>query len=205
MDEDVLDDLKSEDMAPVDLQAISHRSPTGRQVWRVSLSDGRTVKVRRAVRRSSTAPHLNRILERLPLAGLESLEPRLRKLAPEDCLWGLIHGDFCGSNLVRVDSERVFCIDNEWQREGPIPYDLARTLTLWNLSPAEETSFLQAYYGPEPARAPELYWVLSALVESIHNRRKGKLTTVDVPLQRLKFLLQQIPDQSLENSHLRSH
>lgn len=159
----------------------------------------------RAVRRSSTTPHLNRIMERLPLAGLESLEPRLRKLAPEDCLWGLIRGDFCGSNLVRVDSERVFCIDNEWQREGPIPYELARTLTLWNLSPAEETSFLQAYYGPEPARAPELYWVLSALVESIHNRRKGKLTTVDVPLQRLKFLLQQIPDQSLENSHLGSH
>lgn len=49
MDEDVLDALRAEDMAPLDFQAISHRSPTGRQVWRVTLSDGRTVKVRRAM------------------------------------------------------------------------------------------------------------------------------------------------------------
>ena len=261
MDEDVLDALKSHNMVPVDFQAISRRSPTGRQVWRVTLTDGRIVKARRAmteeqarkaskivnglsfegfsrvlalqkkvvieewfegstleqptridleqsarslrrfhdsqvVRQSTTAPHLDRILKRLPLAGLESSEPRLRKLAPEKCRWGLIHGDFCGSNLVRVDSQRIFCIDNEWQREGPILYDLARTLTLWQLNPTEETWFLEAYYGPDPVESPDLYWILSALVESIHNRRKGKLTSVDLPLKRLNSLLEQNPETS---------
>ena len=261
MDRDVLDAMKVKKMVPVEFQTISRRSPTGRQVWRVTLTNGKTVKVRRAmteeqarkatdvinglafqgfarvlalhhrivieewhegttlerptqadleqaarslrrfhdsraIRRSSTLPHLDRILKRLPLAGLETLEPRLRKLAPEKCLWGLIHGDFCGSNLVRVDAQRVVCIDNEWQREGPIAYDLARTLTLWDLDPTQETCFLEAYYSSEPVQSPALFWVLSALIESIHNRRKGQLTSADIPLKRLNSLLQQSSETS---------
>ena len=143
----------------------------------------------RPVQMESTAPHLEGVICKLPLAGLEVLETPLRELAPAECLWGLIHGDFCGNNLVRDTMQGIWCIDNEWQGTGPILYDLARTLTLWDFDEEQEACFLHAYYGKDQAVSPGFFWTASALVESIHNRRKRGMASVEIPERRLELLL----------------
>lgn len=130
-----------------------------------------------------TESHLSGILDKLgrvpEMAGAEGW---LRRAAPTTCLWGLIHRDFCGSNLVKDESGQIWSVDNEWLIRGPLEYDLARAVNLWELDDAQASTFLQAYGICEISE----YWSACALIESVHNRRKAGYATFQAPLHKLQ-------------------
>ena len=88
--------------------------------------------------------------------------------APETMVVGLIHKDFCGSNLIQDAFGEIWSVDNEWLCRDCIEFDLARSLFLWRLSPELEELFLQAYGAPRPSA----FWSLAARLRSVRNRSK---------------------------------
>jgi streptomycin 6-kinase len=116
-----------------------------------------------------------------------------RASAPTEATLGIIHGDFCGDNVVTDEAGRPHIIDNETMQVGALDFDLARTWYRWPDAVSQTGAFLEGY---AVHRSPTTYlrhfrfWVLSVLVDAtwFHLR----LGTAQAPLKRLVAFLDDV-------------
>src|SRR5574337_454914 len=69
----------------------------------------------------------------------------LDRLDPQQAVFGLVHADFCGENMVIDRAGRLRIVDNEWVRIDALGYDLARTWYRWALPCRAWERFRSAY------------------------------------------------------------
>lgn len=100
----------------------------------------------------------------------------------------ILHGDFCGENLVWRATRGVVSIDHEWLEIGPAEYDLGRTFQRWGLSTSDRRQFLEAYLAAGgPAQVEDLGpWELAAEIISAAVRVANARPGSDVPLHALR-------------------
>ena len=146
---------------------------------------------------SSIERHMQRMtaqLEALKDSGalgqeeVKSLNAILWHAPPQRADVGIIHFDFCGSNLVLHSDRGPVCIDNETLRIGPFALDLARTFYRWSLSKAEQSAFLAGYRasrGPGTTEHVD-FWSIVAEVCSAFVRRRDGGHDADAPLALLR-------------------
>jgi aminoglycoside phosphotransferase (APT) family kinase protein len=178
--------------AAVDLLVSIHRWPG--------------VSEERLPREQMARPVLRRAerqLSELVAAGIfsttESLElcTILREGLAATSRWGLLHGDFCGENLVWRPDRTLVSIDNEAFRRGFLEYDLARTCYRWPMPTWASDRFCRRYrsaFGLEPPPATERRaWLAAAAVKGVHLRhRRG------VPANRALAVARSVLDQTSE-------
>jgi aminoglycoside phosphotransferase len=97
---------------------------------------------------------------------------------PDHSPWGLMHGDFCGENLVERPDGVVVSVDHEGLGRGFIEYDLARAWYRWDLPVTAgrrfERSYRVASRSAPPAAAEQRAWRVAAAVKGAHLRyRRG--------------------------------
>jgi hypothetical protein len=113
---------------------------------------------------------------------------------PRDLAPALIHGDFCGDNMVLDANERVRLVDNESVIVHVPQYDLARTWYRWPMSGRQRAAFEHGY-GDSPAlagfRTSFGFWAVVVLVESALFRLRVGAGESEIPLQRLRQLLRE--------------
>lgn len=134
----------------------------------------------------STGPvlrHAERHLSDLVGGGLvtategRSLRAILGRL-PDHSAWGLMHGDFCGENLVQRPDGVVVSVDHEGLGRGFIEYDVARTWYRWDLPVTAGRRFGRSYRvasgSVPPTGAEQRAWRAAAAVKGAHLRyRRG--------------------------------
>lgn len=100
--------------------------------------------------------------------GLAALLRGLPPTAP----WAVVHGDFCGENLVRAAAHTIVSIDHEWLGWGFVDHDLARAWSRWPLGPASERRLLEHYarLRPLPPKDVMHAWRAVAVVKRLHLR-----------------------------------
>lgn len=136
-----------------------------------TVAAGRTVRETRPTSewRARAADAIARIGRRAALdpRTLERLAAALARLDPGTGIWGLVHTDFCGENMVVAAAGGLHVIDNERVSVDALGYDLGRTWARWQLSDAAWTRFAAAYTGggglPQ-ALAARGFWRLAASV-----------------------------------------
>jgi hypothetical protein len=98
---------------------------------------------------------------------------------PDRAPWGLMHGDFCGENLVWRSDGVLVSVDHEGLGRGFIEYDLARTWYRWPMSvPAGrrfERSYRAALGSAAPTAAEQRAWKAAAAVKGAHLRHRRGL------------------------------
>ena len=113
---------------------------------------------------------------------------------PRDLVPALVHGDFCGDNMVVDANGRIHPIDNESVIVHVPEYDLARTWYRWPMSGPQRAAYEKGY-GDSPAAARFHmhfdFWAILVLVESVLFRHRVAIGTPEVPLQRLRSLLRE--------------
>lgn len=86
---------------------------------------------------------------------------------------GIVHGDFCGENLVSRADGRLCSIDNEDMAAGSVDGDLIRSLQRWGLAPAQHDVFLRGYADirdPAAALGASPFWVIRSRAHSARVR-----------------------------------
>ncbi|MBX3025790.1 aminoglycoside phosphotransferase family protein [bacterium] len=116
----------------------------------------------------------------------------LRREDPGTCLYGLIHTDFCGVNMVADRQGRLRVVDNERLGRDALGYDLGRAWYRWALAPDAWSGFLDAYRtalaapgAPEPFR----FWQIVAAVRALEIRLRYTPDNVEAPLVCLRRLM----------------
>lgn len=113
---------------------------------------------------------------------------------PRDLVPALVHGDFCGDNMVVDANGRVHPIDNESVIVHVPEYDLARTWYRWPMSERQRAAY-ETGYGDSPAvarfRTHFDFWAILVLVESALFRLRVAIGAPEIPLQRLRSLLRE--------------
>jgi hypothetical protein len=94
----------------------------------------------------------------------------------------LIHNDFCAENLVLSNDGRLFAIDNEAVRWGPVQLDLARVCYRW---PMDWPRFLECYGADDPAP----FWHVLARARGAAARVRLGMPRVEEAVARLCELL----------------
>jgi aminoglycoside phosphotransferase (APT) family kinase protein len=133
------------------------------------------------------------------LTDTEALEPELGRLllgaatarAPSAATTGIIHKDFCPSNIV-LRGDTPVPIDNANLGIGPHDLDLARTWYRWTMSPEERRQFARGYRDHRSLDGfleHFLFWATSVLVGSASTRIRARSDQARVPLARLRMLL----------------
>lgn len=136
-----------------------------------TVAAGRTVRETRPTSewRAHSAGYLAQIGRRgaLDPRTLQRLAAALARLDPGTAIWGLVHTDFCGENMVVDAAGGLHVIDNERVSVDALGYDLGRTWARWQLDDAAWTRFVAAYTGaggPPQALAALGFWRLAASV-----------------------------------------
>jgi hypothetical protein len=113
---------------------------------------------------------------------------------PRDLVPALVHGDFCGENMVVDATGRVHVVDNETVLVHVPEYDLARTWYRWPMSGWQRAAYEKGY-GDSLAvarfRTHVDFWVIVVLVESALFRLRVGTGAPEIPLQRLRSLLRE--------------
>jgi aminoglycoside phosphotransferase (APT) family kinase protein len=117
-----------------------------------------------------------------------SLVAILRHAAPKRVNAGVIHFDFCLSNLVLHPERGPVCVDNETLRTGPFDLDVARTFYRSSLSHEEQAAFLAGYLAADGPGGIEhmTFWSLVAEVSSAFVRHRDGCHDADTPLKSLR-------------------
>ena len=126
---------------------------------------------------------MRRQLAELVAAGVvgKAIATELERIAgdglPDRARWGLVHGDFCGENLVLTPEGTVVSIDNAHAGTGFFEYDLGRSWYRWPRPDAAVDDFERRYDGltgrsadPEERRA----WRAAATVKGLHLRHRHR-------------------------------
>jgi hypothetical protein len=117
------------------------------------------------------------------------LADMVRHGAPDRCSPCLIHGDYCGENLVITPTARIYSIDNEALDVGFAEWDLARALMRWRLSTEARRNLLAGYAEIRPLTSFEhnrLFWEVVSQVRSVAFRRRCRGPNIEPALRRLK-------------------
>lgn len=149
-----------------------------------------------AMRPVRAARRAERELEVLSLAGVVDDALRARAAAalerlPAEALFGLVHGDLCGANLVVTGDGRLVSVDNELLAPGHLDYDLARAWYRWPLPDDLQRRFDDAYAAaaariPDPATRRA--WRVAATVRGAFVRHELG-TAPDPAIRRLATAL----------------
>lgn len=160
------------------------RSPSGRDVARAGelLAWLHSWRAAQEGPQRSTAALVARAARQLEeLAGAGVVTPGMRaglgsllSLLPPSAAWGVVHGDFCGENLVVAHDGAVVSIDHERMRSGYLDYDVARTWSRWLLPEPLERRFLDAYerVRPLPSERALRAWRAAAVIKRLHLRHR---------------------------------
>jgi len=112
--------------------------------------------------------------------------------APQRCIQGLTHQDFCGANLV-LKGRTIVAIDNVTMRVSALDEDLARTWYRWPLGESEWRTFLRGYSEKRDVDSylsHERFWRALALIHAAAVRlRVVGLAAAEPPLGRLLALV----------------
>lgn len=117
------------------------------------------------------------------------LEQDLRQLLPRQAQPCLIHGDFCGENLVSGPNGEIFSIDNEALGIGYAESDLARALLRWSLSPEAQRALLAGYQEERELESFQQhcqFWQLVSLIRSVRFRYRCRDADYRPALTRLR-------------------
>jgi thiamine kinase-like enzyme len=115
----------------------------------------------------------------------------LERLDPERAIFGLVHSDFCGENLLIDGAGRLRVIDNERLRVDALGFDVARTRHRWPLPPHAWGDFCDAYAAASPFSEPlehVAFWELVVVVKSARLRLRIDPARAPTPLARLRTL-----------------
>jgi thiamine kinase-like enzyme len=113
----------------------------------------------------------------------------LERRDPQRAVFGLVHTDFCGENMVIDWVGRLRIVDNEWVGIDALGYDLARTWYRWALPYRAWERFRSAYADRKPLAEPLEtlgFWSIVALVQSAALRLRQDRVRAQVPLDRLR-------------------
>lgn len=117
-----------------------------------------------------------------------------RAATPASWECGLIHGDFCGENLVLDATGAPHVVDNETLDHNAYDYDLARTWYRWPLPARMWEAFLAGYSEHRDTRhflQHFDFWVVRVLVNSLCFRLRTATLDPKVPLRRLTAYVQE--------------
>lgn len=163
-----------------------------------------TLDGRSMLGRESTAAQRDKTLQalrRVRGAGLlqpgqaSALARTLRRTDPGSCLYGLVHTDFCGVNMVVERSGLLRVVDNERLGRDALGYDLGRSWYRWGLAPESWRCFLDAYSAALPAREPRessRFWQIVAAVRAVEIRLHHAPDQVGAPLACLRGLMEDV-------------
>jgi aminoglycoside phosphotransferase (APT) family kinase protein len=129
---------------------------------------------------------------RLALAESDRIGAALKLLDPKRALFGLVHTDFCGENMVIDPDGRLHIIDNERMSLGVLGLDVARTWYRWMLpSPAWECfrATYQARMPHQDALRHFAFWALVATLKSAVLRLWLDPARAHVPIERLREIM----------------
>lgn len=111
--------------------------------------------------------------------------------APGACAVGIVHGDFCGENIVGSPRGPV-CVDNANLGVGPLDFDLARVFYRWRLAPAQRAELLAGYArvrDPAAFRSAALFWLTCAFIGGAAVRERMQVPGAEEALRRLDAML----------------
>jgi thiamine kinase-like enzyme len=94
---------------------------------------------------------------------------------PARSRWGLVHNDFCATNLSVGEDGGLFSIDNEHMARGFLEYDLGRVWYRWPMSESDERRFLRRYRSAQGAGPPpeeQRGWRAIATLKGAHLRHR---------------------------------
>lgn len=153
----------------------------------------------RAVTARSTGPLLRRSESELRLledreeitpAERGDLVARLRRFAPDEAAFGIVHNDFCAENLVEDAGGRIHAIDNEHMGRGFLAFDMARARYRWPMSDESWQCFTGSYARrhrpPDPRHVP--FWQIAAISRSAWVRAIRRGVSAALPVRRLRTL-----------------
>ncbi|MGD0946471.1 MAG: aminoglycoside phosphotransferase family protein [Candidatus Binatia bacterium] len=122
----------------------------------------------------------------------------LERLDPGQAVFGLVHTDLCGENVVVDRAGRLHVVDNERVGIDALGFDVARSWYRWAL-PAPAWERLRSTYA---ARAPFTepldtfdFWSIVAVVHSAALRVQKDRTRAYVPLDRLRRMAADLGDR----------
>lgn len=112
----------------------------------------------------------------VPPAAAAGLVDIVRHGLPPVAGWGLVHGDFCGENLVCGPDGTLVSVDHELLGHGFFEYDLARSWYRWPAPSWAHERFENRYRAqlalpPGPQEAWRA-WRVVAAVKGVHLRRR---------------------------------
>jgi hypothetical protein len=108
---------------------------------------------------------------------------------PGKAIFGLVHTDFCGENMVVDQGGRLHVVDNERLSIDSLGYDFARAWYRWALPEPLWASFRNAY-ATHAALAEPLetfdFWSIVSVVQSVFIRLRVDRDQARAPLDRLR-------------------
>ena len=152
----------------------------------------------------STAAHRDLAVQRLQqLAAAGALEPEmaqdldqaLRRLDPGQAVFGLVHLDFCGENMVIDRQSRLRVVDNERMGVDALGFDLARAWYRWSLPTAAWEEFQSVYAARLPVADPVLtlpFWRLVAAAGAASVRLRYSPDRIEAPVRCLHRLAKEM-------------
>lgn len=103
---------------------------------------------------------------------------------------GLVHGDFCGENLVQDVNGEVWSVDNENLDLDFLDYDLGLSWYRWPLSPEQWGRFLNYYERSSQRTVSDLdFWKAVAVVKGLYFHSTLSAKGIEFPKRRLTALL----------------
>lgn len=122
----------------------------------------------------------------------------LRRLDPKRAIFGLVHTDFCGENMVVDRTGRLRVVDNERVGVDALGFDVARTWYRWALPQPAWERFRSVYAArvqlTEPLETVG-FWRLVAVVHSAALRLQVDRARVHVPLDCLRQIVVELGEQ----------
>jgi len=113
----------------------------------------------------------------------------LERLDPGRAVFGLVHTDFCGENMVVDRAGRLRVVDNERVGVNALGFDVARTWYRWALLEPAWERFRSVYAARVQLTEPLEtlgFWSIVAVVQSAALRLQVDRARVHVPLDRLR-------------------
>jgi thiamine kinase-like enzyme len=122
----------------------------------------------------------------------------LERRDPGQAIFGLVHLDFCGENMVIDRAGRLCVVDNERVRVDALGFDVARTWYRWALPSRAWECIRSAYVARMPFAEPLDtlgFWGVVAVVRSAALRLRVDPGRAHVPLDRLHRIAAEIGDR----------
>jgi hypothetical protein len=126
------------------------------------------------------------------------IQGALERLDPGQAVFGLVHTDLCGENMVVDRAGRLRVVDNEHVGIDALGFDVARTWYRWAL-PAPAWERLRSIYAARAPFAEPLetfdFWSVVTIVHSAALRLQKDRPRARVPLDRLRRMAADMGDR----------